>query len=187
MKSIKLWLAGMMVVLAAGCATESGYDARPKEAPPEPPLPEIPEYPAIGEVSIPTGGIAVYPTLWYHELLKEALSKVGYRVMEAQGADGGMVTLPARIVEPVSFKHSQEVRAGETWLYTRIVVQVRRPLVALADGDGFEAGEPVRIFQAYARTNLGKISAVDDDSRRENIKTAIDHLMQVRQFRAALN
>ena len=186
MKSMKLLLAGALAALFAGCATESGYDAMPKEVPPEPPLSEIPDYPEIGEVAIPAEGISVYSTLWYHDLLKTALAEAGYRVVEFQDADGGMVVLPGKIVEPMTIRHAQEVRAGEKWLYTRITVQVRRPIRAMPDDGLFEdVGKP-RLFQAYSRTNLGAVSVVSEEHYRDNTKVAIFNLMKVRPFREAL-
>jgi hypothetical protein len=176
-----------LAMMAAGCATDTPkFDARPKAAPQEPPLPEIPEYPAIGEVAIPVEGIAVYSTLWYHELVREALVAAGYRVMAVQSADGAMVERPGVIVEPISFRHAQEVRGGERWLYTRIVVQTRRPLKADgAEGTAEADGKP-RLFQAYARTNLGKTATASEDDYRENVRRAVENLMQVRAFRESL-
>lgn len=184
--SIKV-AAAMLAIMVAGCATDdSMYDARPKTAPQEPPLPEIPDYPAIGEVAIPTEGIAVYSTLWYHEFVREALVAAGYRVMDGQSTNGAMVERPWIIVEPISFRHAKEVRGGELWLYTRVVVQTRRPVKADGETGTCAADGKPRLFQAYARTNLGKTATASEDDYRENVRRAVENLMQVRAFRESL-
>ena len=191
MKASVLLVLASSVLLVAGCASTApkrGGSAAKRPAPlPEQPLPDIPEYPDLGGTYDVSAKVCVYKTLWIYQPLSDALRTAGYDVLpHFPPPNESRLENPDFIIEPLAFKHTVEKRKGESWLFTRIVVQVRRPL-RVPNGESLIGYQPqTRIFQVFARRNLGVVSAVTEANCRDNVGAAIDNLLRVGAFRDAL-
>ena len=153
---------------------------------PEPPLSSIPEYPESQKSYDVSAKVCVYPTLWISRAIEDGLRNAGYRVLPPiPPRNEAKVDKPDFIVEPLEFKHTEEKRNGDLWLFSRIVLQVRRPLVVESGETG--VGNPrQRVFQVFARANLHSVSKAAEEHYRTNVAAAVENLLRVDAFRDAL-
>ena len=160
----------------------------PPPAPaPEPPLSEIPEYPALQKTYDVSAKVCVYPTLWIATPLEAALRNAGYAVLPALPPSNAIrVENPDFIIDPLTFRHTTESRQGSLWLFTRIVLQVRRPARVVSDETNVGIQVQPRIFQVYARRNLGAVSTATEANYRDNVGVAFENLLRIAAFREAL-
>lgn len=176
-----------VALAVAGCAS-----GRRAPAPnnvvdvPEPPLSSIPEYPEPQKSYDVSAKVCVYPTLWIARPIEDGLRNAGYRVLPPlPPRNEANVDKPDFIVEPLAFKHTEEKRNGDLWLFSRIVLQVRRPL-AVKTGETGVGESRQRVFQVFARTNLRTVSKAAEPHYRANVATAVENLLRVDAFRDAL-
>lgn len=187
MRSSVVPLCAALVFFAAGCVFSRPQKASLPPPPPEPPLSEIPEYPDPQKTFDVSAKVCVYSTLWISKPVADGLGNAGYTVLPQHPPPGDLkLDNPDFIVEPLSFKHTTELRKGELWLFTRIVVQVRRPLRVVAEETQVGPQSRPRVFQVYARRCLGRVSKVGEADYRANVDVAVGNLMRVEPFRDAL-
>ena len=175
------------VLAAAGCASSRrGPEQTSVVDVPEPPLSSIPEYPEPQKAYDVSAKVCVYPTLWISQPIEDGLRNAGYRVLPVfPPANEANVDKPDFIVEPLSFKHTEEKRSGDLWLFSRVVLQVRCPLVVETGETGL--GEPrQRVFQVFARTNLHAVPKAGESHYRANVAAAVENLLRIDAFREAL-
>ena len=173
-----------VAVLLTGCASH-----RPVSDPnaPEPPVSEIPDYPDTGENFDVSARVAVYPTLWIAGPIEEGLRNAGYAIADVSTEMGNAkVELPDFIIEPLSFKHSAEPRRAGTWLFTRITLQVRKPARVADEGTVLVPAPRPRVFQVFAKRDIGQVVYIGEAQYRENVAAAVDNLMRIPEFRRAL-
>ena len=175
-------IAAVVFLLAAGCSTTAPYKEAMARS-----LPPIPSYPTVSAVYDTSAKISVYLTKPFGTKLFAELKKAGYGTPAAGDFQARTLALPDFIVEPVACEHSVEFGDGAAWLLTRLVVQVRKPGRVTGDGVQMQYGNP-RLFQAYARRNLGERYGVyySPEEASQNTTAAIANLMTVAPFRQAL-
>ena len=184
MKFHALVLATAVASLLVGCRTSQPRPVAP--ALPSGPVSEIPDYPEVDESFDVSAAVSVYPTLWVSQPLSLGLGKAGYKVVGAtQAKSEPCVEPPDFIVEPLSFRHWAELRREGKWLFTHLVIQVRRPVRVAVGETGLAPYEEPRVFQVYAKRNIGR-APESEAQYRQNVSAAVDNLMRVREFRKAL-
>jgi hypothetical protein len=181
-----LWVA--LALLAVGCSSTRPVPVPPPAEPvPEPPLSEIPAYPDLQKTYDVSAKVCVYPTLWVSTPLEAALRNAGYTLLPAlPPANAIRIENPDFIIEPLTFRHTTEERQGSLWLFTRIVLQVRRPARVVSGETDVGNQVPPRIFQVYARRDLGAVSTATEANYRDNVGTAFENLLRIAAFRDAL-
>lgn len=184
MKSSTFVFPAAIALLLAGCSTPPPRTAAPVLS--SAPVSEIPDYAETDEAFDVSASVAVYPTLWVSQPISLGLGQAGYKVVGAsQVKNEPRVVPPDFIVEPLSFKHWLEARRDGTWLFTRLVLQVRRPVRVATDETGLAPQPEPRVFQVYARRNIGSAQASEAEYRK-NVSEAVENLMHIREFRKAL-
>lgn len=184
MKSSTFVFAAAIASLLAGCSTPPPRAAAPVLS--TAPVSEIPGYAESGEAFDVSASVAVYPTLWVSQPISLGLGQAGYKVVGAtQEKNDPRVVPPDFIVEPLSFNHWLEARRDGTWLFTRLVLQVRRPVRVANDETGLAPQPEPRVFQVYAKRNIGKALASEAEYRK-NVSAAIENLMHICEFRKSL-
>ena len=184
MKCSTFVLSTAIVSLLAGCSTPTQRSAAP--ALPSTPSSAIPDYQETNEAFDVSASVSVYPTLWVSQPISSGLDKAGYKVVAStQGKSEPRVVPPDFIVEPLSFRHWLEVRRDGRWLFTRLVLQVRSPLRVGVGETGLAPYAVPRVFQVYAKRNLG--AAPESEAQyRQNVSAAVENLMRIREFRKSL-
>lgn len=187
MRRIVPLLLAAVVLVAGGCV--SRRHIVPKRHPrtvKEPPLPEIPGYPELQKAYDVSAKVCVYPTLWISKPIEDGLRSAGYGILPPlPPKNEAKVERPDFIIEPLSFKHTVEKRAGELWLFTRIVLQVRSPLF-VETGETGVGEHPQRVFQVFARRNIGAVAKAGEADYRANVATAVENLLRIEPFRESL-
>jgi len=186
MNRFLLAMSVFAAIAIAGCATRQ-YVPNQVAAKPELPISEIPDYPQPDTTFDVSSTISVYPTLWVSQPVAEALSKAGYKVVGAsQDMKTREVVQPDFVVVPLTFRHWTEGRSADTWLFTRLVLQVRKP-VRVANGETELAPSPEpRVFQVYAKRSIRSGVTPNEALYRANMADAVGNLMRVPEFRKAL-
>lgn len=187
MKVFVVPLLAALAVIGVGCAANRPQQTSVPPPPPEPPLSEIPAYPELQKSYDVSAKLCVYPTLWIAKPIADGLVNAGYRVLPLIPPLADVkVENPDFIVEPLSFKHTTELRNGELWLFTRITLQVRRPLRVVAAETQIGPQAQPRIFQVYAKRSLGNVSTASESEYRANVEDAVGNLLRVAPFRDSL-
>lgn len=188
MRIAVLLLCMISPIVFSGCVSDNAsMPPSPVQPPPELPLSEIPAYPDLQKSYDMSAKVCVYSTLWISKPIADGLINAGYTVLpQCPDSSEKIVVSPDLIVEPLSFRHTTELRQGNLWLFTRVVVQVRRPLRVVSDETQTGSQIPPRIFQVYARENLGVVSSPTEENYRANVDVAVGNLLRVDAFRESL-
>lgn len=180
MNVFRIVSAGIGLAVLVGCAT-----SRPSG--PGVPLAEIPTYPDPPPACDTSARVCVYSELRSAGHLFDALKEAGYDLLGADSFSARNPIPPDFIVDELTFKNWTQSYDGDLWLFTRITVLVRTPYrVSVGSGKPDLRSVNPRVFQAYARTNLGPRTAATVDDYCANEGVACRNLVKLGEFRQAL-
>ena len=185
-KTVKVRIMPFLAIVltfAAGCGTTT------KNPAPEY-LSDIPEYLAPSETFDTSARICTYNTLWVANPIVSALSSAGYSVVKPEDFEKDELLPADYIIEPLSFRHFTQKYHGNIWLFTHLAVLVRCPARIDGETSNVEYRRPPRIFQAFARRNIGPAKGNKGVSLqgeyRKNMDEAVKNLFCIDEFRRAL-
>ena len=168
------------LIAASGCvSSRRAIKPRRPRTVQEPPLPEIPGYPELQKTYDTSAKVCVYPTLWISKPIEDGLQGAGYGILPPlPPKNEAKVERPDFIIEPLTFKHTVERRRGELWLFTRIALQVRSPLF-VETGETGVGNHSQRVFQVFARRNIGAVAQAGEANYRTNVAAAVENLLRI--------
>ena len=182
MNCIRIVLADMALMALVGCALpQQGVTTGSGS------LEEIPEYPDLPFACDTSARVCVYSSLRFSGQLFDALKEVGFEPLTESSFSVRNPVPPDFIVDELTYNNWTQSYGGNLWLFTRISVWVRAPyrLSVGSDKPDFGGVRP-RVFQAYARKNLGRRKTASLSDYVANEGVAARNLMKVKEFREAL-
>lgn len=148
---------------------------------------EIPDYSNLPTVRDTSARICVNASLRFANQLCDALKDAGYEIL---GPDSFTVRNPVPpdfVIDPLTFNNWTESCGEDLWLFTCITVMVRPPYrVEVGERKAGLGGERPRVFQAYARTNLGRRESTGLADYVANEGIAVGNLVKIDAFRRVL-
>ncbi len=175
MKSILILLPTLLVAwFMTGC--QSPYHAER--------LIELPDY-QLTQAYDKSATIVVQPEVFFASEVEEALRNEGYTVRPYDDYHQATLTLPDKIIVPVSNRYWYFEYNGDLYLYARVLCAIRQPLIFSADGTRTSTYSP-RLFQAHARLNLGDVDEATTEDFVRARKMAISNFLRIPAFCEAL-